>query len=490
MKTVAVIGSGFAGLAASTCLARRGYDVTVYEKNATLGGRAQLWEKDGFRFDLGPSWYWMPDVFEAYFARFGTTPNNQYTLQRLDPSYRVFLPNRELLDVPAKLTELYRMFEAREAGSGKRLKRFLKDAEYTYKVGMGDYVQRPSLSLMEYADPRLLIESIRLNMFSSMRTRVSRVVKDDALRQILEFPVLFLGGTAQQIPAMYSLMNHADLVLGTWYPMGGMRTIVDAMVRVAEAQGVKFCNSSPVHEIVIENGKAMGVLTDAGIQNADAVVAAADYRHVEQYLVPAKWRTYDRVWWDKQVLSPSSLLVYLGIRGRVDGLKHHNLFFDEGLDHHADQIYKMPEWPNRPLFYACCPSQTDPSVAPEGDENIFLLVPLAAGLEDTDEKREALFEIILARLEERIGVSLRERIVVKRFYAHRDFINDYNAFKGNAYGLANILSQTAIFKPKMVAKKVRNLIFAGQMTVPGPGVPPSLLSGQMAANLVESYLEE
>ncbi len=487
MKRVAVIGSGFAGIAAASCLARRGYDVTVYEKNATLGGRAQLWEKDGFRFDLGPSWYWMPDVFEEYFARFGTTPGHQYTLKRLDPSYRVFLPGTDSIDVPARLSELVKIFEAREPGSGKRLQAFLKEAAYTYKVGMGEYVRKPSVSLAEYADPKLAIDGLRLRMFSSMRSRVAKVVKDDALRQILEFPVLFLGGTAREIPAMYSLMNHADLVLGTWYPQGGMRTVVDGMLRVAETQGVKFKTKAAIHEIRIDKARANGVLTEAGFEAADAVVAAADYRHVEQYLVDAKWRTYHRDWWDKQVLSPSSLLVFLGVRGRVGGLEHHNLFFDEGLDQHADQIYVTPQWPDKPLFYACVPSKSDDTVAPEGDENIFLLVPLAPGMEDTDEQRERIFDIIMDRLEQRTGESIRDRIVVKRTYAHKDFINDYNSFKGNAYGLANVLKQTAIFKPRMVAKKVPNLFYAGQMTVPGPGVPPSLLSGQMAADLVEQY---
>lgn len=484
MKRVVVIGSGFAGLAAACCLAQRGLRVTVLEKNAQLGGRARTWEQDGFTFDMGPSWYWMPDVFERFFARFGKTPADYYDLVRLDPSYQVFLAGDDRLDVPAGRAALDALFEAREPGSAARLDAFLAEAAQAYEIGMNDFVRRPSLSWAEYLDPRVMAVAPKLRLLASMRDRVRGVVADDALRQILEFPALFLGGTAREIPAMYSLMNHADLVQGTWYPMGGMRRVADAMLALAAELGVDLRAGTEARAIAVENGRATGVVTDSETLPADVVVGAGDYRHVEQELLPPEARVYSPAYWERRVLSPSSLLFFLGVDRRLDGLRHHNLFFDEGLDDHADAIYRHPRWPDRPLFYACCPSRTDPSVAPDGAENLFLLVPLAPGLDDTQAHRERIYGIVMERLEARVGVRVRDAVTVKRSYAHREFVEDYHAFKGNAYGLANTLAQTAVLKPRLRSRKVSNLFYAGQLTVPGPGVPPSLISGEIVADLI------
>jgi phytoene desaturase len=479
-----VIGSGFAGLAAACCLAQAGYAVTVLEKNADLGGRARLWHKDGFTFDMGPSWYWMPDVFEEFFARVGKKPSDYYSLVRLDPSYRVFFSPESVMDVPASLDELRRRFEEIEPGAAAQLDKFLAQAAYKYRVGMGDYVRRPSLSLWEFVDARLMGAALRLQMVQSMRSHVAAHFRDPRLVQIMEFPVLFLGGTAREIPAMYSLMNHADIMLGTWYPMGGMAAVTQGIVRLAESLGVQFRTGTEVRRIAIENGVATGVETDEGRETADVVIAGGDYHHIEQELVAPEWRTYTEVEWDRRTLSPSSLLFYLGVNKRLANLRHHNLFFDEGLEQHAHEIYRDPKWPTRPLFYVCCPSQTDPNVAPDGCENLFVLIPVAPGLEDNDATRERYYDLVMSRLEALTGQSVRDAVVVKRSYAHRDFEADYHSYKGNAYGLANTLRQTAFFKPRLRARKVRNLYFAGQMTVPGPGVPPSLISGQIVANLI------
>lgn len=502
-----MIGSGFAGLASACCLAQAGWTVTVLEKNAQLGGRARTWEAGGFTFDMGPSWYWMPDVFEEFFARFGKKPSDYYELIRLDPSYRVFfgpfpvgggtasfaqgggagyVPRLEeqTLDIPADREQLKALFESIEPGSGAKLDRFLKQAEFKYRVGMGDYVRRPSLSLFEFVDARLIKESLRLDMLQSMRKHVGAYFRDQRLVQIMEFPVLFLGGTAREIPAMYSLMNYADIVGGTWYPKGGMRHIADAMLSLAQSLGVTLRASEAATKITVENGKAAGVETEEAIYPADVVVAAADYHHAEQELLPPAYRAYNEAYWDKRVMSPSSLLFYLGVNKRLQNLRHHNLFFDEGLEQHANEIYHDPKWPTRPLFYACCPTQTDSTVAPPGCENLFLLMPVAPGLEDSEETRERYYEIMMERLERFTKQSIRDAVVVKRSYAHRDFIADYHSYKGNAYGLANTLNQTAVFKPRLRSPKVSNLFFAGQLTVPGPGVPPSLLSGQIAADVI------
>jgi phytoene desaturase len=480
-KKVVVIGSGFAGLSAASNLAQQGFEVTVLEKNAVPGGRARKYEADGFMFDMGPSWYWMPDVFEQYFARFGKKPSDYYELVRLDPSYSIFFGKGDVMEVPAKMEELYAMFERYEPGSSKNLKKFLDEAQYKYQVGMSEFVHKPGHSIMEFADLRVLSSLFRLQMFTSMSKHVRQLFKNEQLIELLEFPVLFLGATPENTPALYSLMNYADMALGTWYPLGGMHKIIEGMVSLAQELGVDIKLNQEVKQIYVPNGHATKVITQDAEYEADVVVGGADYHHVEQHLLASEHRNYNEKYWDKRTMAPSSLLFYLGINKRLKGLHHHNLFFDADFDRHAVEIYDRPQWPSEPLFYVCAPSVTDPSVAPAGCENLFLLVPLAPGLEDSDEQRERYYEIIMDRLEDLTEQEIRPHVVHKRSFAHRDFERDYHAYKGNAYGLANTLLQTAFLKPKLRSKKVSNLYYTGQLTTPGPGVPPSLISGQVVA---------
>ncbi|MBO3271678.1 phytoene desaturase family protein [Hymenobacter defluvii] len=482
---VLVIGAGFAGLAAATSLAQQGHSVTVLEKNEGPGGRARQFRSAGFTFDMGPSWYWMPDVFEQYFGRFGKKVADYYELVRLDPSYQVVFRGGEAVDIPAAMQELRALFERFEPGSGARLDEFLRQAAYKYEVGMHKFVHMPGRSVLEFAKPHLLVDALRLDLLQSMHKHVRKFFKDPRLLELVEFPVLFLGATPQNTPALYSLMNYADLALGTWYPMGGMHKIVEGMVQLAQELGVQFEYSQAVEEIVVENGSTTGVRTATGFRPADVVVAGADYHHAEQHLLAFDHRNYTERYWNKRTLAPSSLLFYIGVNKRLDKLRHHNLFFDEDFGRHAHEIYEQPQWPTRPLFYASAPSQTDSSVAPEGSENLFLLIPVAPNLDDTEETRERYYHLIMERLEKHCGQSIRDAVVFRRSYAHRDFIQDYNSYKGNAYGLANTLSQTAILKPALKSKKVSNLYFTGQLTVPGPGVPPSLISGQVVAREIE-----
>jgi phytoene desaturase len=486
---IAVIGSGFSGLAAAALLAQQGHEVCIYEKNDQAGGRARVWEKDGFRFDMGPSWYWMPDVFENYFALFGKQVSDFYQLKRLDPGYRIYFGKGDVMDIPAGMRELEAIFEQEEPGAAAKLRDFLAQAAYKYQVGMGDYVFRPSLSITEFIDWRLIRESFRIQLFSSMSKHVRSLFKNEKLIKLLEFPVLFLGATPENTPAMYSMMNYADLALGTWYPDKGMNEIIKAMVKVAEAQGVKIKLNTEVKHIRTHKGKALGVETSQGFFEADVVVAAADYEHVDQQLTDKELRNYSKKYWDNRTMSPSSLLFYLGISKKISGLQHHNLFFDEDFSLHAEEIYTDPKWPSRPLFYASCPSKTDASIAPEGCENMFLLMPIAPGLNDSKELREQYYQVMMDRLENITGQSIRDSVIVKRSYALDDFKADYHSFKGNAYGLANTLAQTAFFKPRMRSKKISNLFFTGQLTVPGPGVPPSLISGQVVAKEIGKYLK-
>lgn len=485
-KRVIVIGAGFAGLSAATSLADKGYEVTLLEKNEMPGGRARVFQAEGFTFDMGPSWYWMPDVFETYFARFGKKPSDYYQLVRLDPSYSVIFGPDDSIDVPASLDGLKTLFDSIEPGSGERLEDFLRQAAYKYDVGINNFVWKPSRSVTEFLSLKLLYDVTRLDVFQSFASHARKFFKHHKLLQLIEFPILFLGATPQNTPAMYSLMNYAEMKMGTWYPMGGMHEIVKAMVNLAEEKGVRILLNQTVRQIDVPAGQtsAKRVVTDKDVFETDVVVAGADYNHVETKLVTSDLRNYDDVYWQKRVMAPSSLLFYLGVNKRIARLQHHNLFFDEDFTLHAEEIYTTPKWPTRPLFYVSAPSKTDTSVAPEGCENLFLLIPVAPDLTDEEATREYYYNLIMGRLEEYVGETIRDSVVYKRSYAHRDFKSDYNAFRGNAYGLANTLMQTAILKPALKNKKVTNLFYTGQLTVPGPGVPPSLISGLVVADEV------
>lgn len=488
-SNIVIIGSGFAGLAAAAILARNGYQVTVFEKNNQPGGRAGVWQSGGFKFDMGPSWYWMPEVFENFYQIFGKKASDFYDLKRLSPSYRVYWSENDFTDIPANIQDLEALFEEIEPGSSKNLRLFLEQAKFKYDTGMGEYVFKPSDSISEYMDFRLLRESFKIQMFTSISKHIRSYFSHPKLIKLLEFPVLFLGGTAQNTPALYSMMNYADLVLGTWFPIGGMNEIVKAMVAIAEENGVTILLDHEVLKIRTEGDRALGIETKAGFHKADLVISNADYEHTDQTLLNKANRSYTPKYWDSRVLSPSSLLFYLGTNKKLDNILHHNLFFDEDFELHANEIYKHPQWPSKPLFYVCCTSKTDASAAPENGENLFFLMPLAPGLHDNEELREKYFEILLSRFESITGENVSDSIIVKRSYAINDFVKDYHSFKGNAYGLANTLMQTAFLKPKMQSKKLKNLMFTGQLTVPGPGVPPAIISGQVVASQALKYLK-
>jgi phytoene desaturase len=437
---------------------------------------------------MGPSWYWMPDVFEKYFQLFGKSPSDYFTLKRLDPSYRIYYGAGDFVDIPAGVEALCRLFDELEPGSSQHLRRFLDEGKYKYEIGINELVYKPGLSVTELMDLELAKGLFKLHVFQSISQYIRKFFKSDRIIKLLEFPVLFLGATPEKTPALYSLMNYADMALGTWYPMGGMYKIVEGMASVAEEQGAKFRFNSPVQSLEMNGVRAKGLLVNDHVEQFDYIVASADYHHVEQQLIPEKYRKYKQDYWDKRVLAPSSLLFYVGLNKKLKGLLHHTLFFDEDFSLHAKEIYEDPKWPTSPQFYVSCPSQTDPSVAPEGYENLLILIPVAPGLHDEESIREKYFDLVLDRLEKITGEHVRQHIVYKRTYAHNDFIADYNAYKGNAYGLANTLMQTANLKPSIINKKINNLFYTGQLTVPGPGVPPSIISGQVAAReLVKRY---
>jgi phytoene desaturase len=485
-KKVTIIGSGFAGLSAASFMAKAGWNVTVLEKHATPGGRARQLKTNGFTFDMGPSWYWMPDVFERYFKQFNRSVSDFYVLKRLDPSYRVYFKDGAM-DVPADFKALQELFDSIEPGSDVQLEKFLKEAAYKYETGINKLIFKPGRSITEFIDIDLLKGLFKLDVFSSMRSHVAKYFTHPKLVELMEFPVLFLGALPEHTPALYSLMNYADIKGGTWYPSNGMYGIVKGMYDLAVELGVGFHFGEEVTAITVKKKIAQSVVTrsvtgEEKIYETNVVIGGADYHHIETKLLPESCRSYTEAYWNKRIMAPGCLLYYVGLNKKLDGIQHHSLFFDTSFEVHGKQIYTTKEWPTDPLFYVSATSVTDRNTAPAGCENLFLLIPVAAGLEnDTEALREKYFDMIIARMEKHFGQSIKDAVIYKSSFAGSDFISEYNSFKGNAYGLANTLLQTAILKPSCRSKKVKNVFYTGQLTVPGPGVPPSLISGEVVA---------
>ncbi|PRD48492.1 phytoene desaturase family protein [Sphingobacterium haloxyli] len=483
-KKIAVIGSGFSGLSAAAYLAKAGNEVHVFEKHDQPGGRArQFTTEQGYVFDMGPSWYWMPDIIERFFADFGCNAADFFELVSLNPQFEMIFSD-EKIDVPENLAELKTVFEKIENGAALQLEKFMQSAKFKYEIGMKDFVNKPCHNWVEFISPKIAKSALKLDLLTSFSTYVARYFKSQKLRTLMEFPVIFLGASPKNIPAMYSLMNYGGYALGTHYPLGGFYQLVLAMKSVAEKQGANFHFNKTVERIITQHGVVKCLIINGENYEFDAVIASSDYHHTET-LLDAAYRNYSEAYWKKKTFAPSSLIFYLGINEVIPNLKHHTLFFENELDGHIDCIYKEKKWPEKPLFYACCSSKTDGSVAPEGKENLFLLMPLAIGINDEECIREKYLTEMLSRIEKYTGISdLQSKIEYKRSYCISDFMTDYNAYGGNAYGLANTLDQTAVLKPKISNKKLKNLFYTGQLTVPGPGVPPSIISGKIVANEV------
>ena len=483
---IAIIGSGFSALSAACYLAKSGNDVTVYEKNAAVGGRARQLKKDGFTFDMGPSWYWMPDVFERFFGDFNKKPSDYYELIKLDPAYRVYYGINDFISIADNLDKIVEEFENIEHGSGKILRAFITEAKSNYDIAIKKLVYRPGVSPLELIT---LETATKVNQFfSTISKDVRKKFKNQRLIQILEFPVLFLGAKPSDTPSFYSFMNYADFGMGTWHPKTGMYDVVNGMIELAKELGVKFEINANIDKIILENNKAIGISVNHKIINADIILSGADYHHTET-LLDEKFRQYSEQYWSSRVFAPSSLLFYVGFDRKIDNISHHALFFDVDFDQHAKDIYDEPKWPDEPLFYANFPSKTDLTAAPDGMESGFFLIPLAPGITDTEALREQYFDKIITRFERLTSQSLKNNIIFKLSFCKNDFVNEYNSYKGNAYGMANTLLQTAFLRPKLKSKKVENLFFTGQLTVPGPGVPPALISGKLVSELIQDQIK-
>ncbi len=483
-KRIAIIGSGFSALASASYLAKEGHQVTIYEKNDTVGGRARQYKKEGFTFDIGPTWYWMPDVFERFFNDFDKKPSDYYTLEKLSPAYKVVFSETESILIEDTLTKIYAAFEAEEKGSSKQLEKFITKAKSNYDIAIKDLVYRPGVSPLEL----ITHETIKKigAFFSTISKDVRKQFNNEKLIQILEFPVLFLGAKPSNTPAFYSFMNYADFGLGTWHPKGGMYQVVLGMKTLAESLGVKINTNANVEKILVQNNSATGLVVNGDKITADIVLSGADYHHTET-LLPLKLRQYSETYWSKKTFAPSALLFYIGFDTPIKNVEHHTLFFDVDFEEHSKAIYDDPQWPENPLFYASFPSKTDSSVAPKGKEAGIFLIPLAPGIEDTEAIRETYFKKIMTRFENLTNQTVQKNVIFKETYCLNNFIEDYNSYKGNAYGLANTLFQTAFLRPKLKSKTVKNLYFTGQLSVPGPGVPPSLISGKLVAGLIQKH---
>lgn len=481
-KKVAIIGSGFASLAAACYLAKDGYEVEIFEKNSNIGGRARQLKKEGFCFDIGPTWYWMPDVFERFFADFGKKPSDYYELEKLSPAYKVFFGEEDSITIEDSLEKICAAFEAEEPGSSKKLKEFIKEAKDNYDIAIKDLVYRPGVSPLELVTPTTAGKIGQF--FSTISKEVRKEFSNTKLVQILEFPVLFLGAKASNTPAFYSFMNYADFGLGTWHPKGGMYKVIEGMESLAKSLGIKINTNAPVSEIFVENNTATGIQVNGKKIKADYILSGADYHHTET-LLPEYKRQYKESYWQKKTFAPSALLFFAGFNKKLENVTHHTLFFDTDFEKHAKAIYDDAEWPENPLFYASFPSVTDDAAAPQGKEAGIFLIPLAPDVEDTPEIREKYFQKIITRFESLTNQNVTDHLLFKESFCVKDFKEEYNSYKGNAYGLANTLLQTAFLRPKLKSKKVHKLFFTGQLSVPGPGVPPSLISGKLAAGLIQ-----
>ncbi|WP_116770845.1 phytoene desaturase family protein [Maribacter litoralis] len=479
-KSCIVIGSGFSSLSAACYLAKNDWEVTIFEKNESVGGRASQFIKNGFTFDMGPSWYWMPDIFDKFFADFNKQTSDYYQLDKLSPAYKIFFSD-DVITIGDSMQKICKEFERIEPGSSKALKKFIDKAQENYDIAINKVVLRPGLSPLELVTKETILKVDQF--FKTISSQVRKSFKNQKLVSTLEFPVLFLGAKPSNTPSFYNFMNFADFGLGTWHPKGGMYEVIKAMENLAKELGVEIHTNAAVDQILVSDGKAIGIMRNGEKHLADKVLSGADYQHSEN-LLEEKHRQYRKSYWEKKVFAPSSLLFYIGFDTKLDNIEHHNLFFDTDFELHAQEIYDQPKWPTNPLFYANFPSVTDATMAPDGCETGFFLVPIATALEDTEELRNQYFDLIMDRFEKRTGQNIRNYIIFKETFCVNDFVERYNSYKGNAYGMANTLTQTAFLRPNLRSKKVANLYFTGQLTVPGPGVPPALISGKLVSELI------
>ena len=488
-KHAIIIGSGIGGLATACLLGKKGYKVTLLEKNERVGGRANLYEEEGFVFDMGPSWYMMPGIFEHFFELMDEDITEHLKLKRLSPSYRIFLKSEKRhYDFYSDLEKTIETFESIEPGSGEVLREYMKSTEFQYKIAQNEFMFKNYDSIFDFFNKRVMTEGRKLPLFSKVESIINSKFKSEILRKVMQYQTVLLGTSPGDAPGIYSMMNYVDFVEGVWYPDGGVYKVVEAIESIAIKNGVTIRTSSPVAKIIVKNKTASGVLLENGDEiHGDLVISNADIVHTEQKLLEKPERQRSMKYWNSRLMAPSAFILYLGIDGKIPSLEHHNLMFAKNWGENFKQIFNAPEWPTDPSLYVCVPSKTDASVGPPNKENLFVLVPVAAGLKHTDEFLEKYSHFVIGQMEENMDIpNLASRVIYKRIYSVNDFIQDYNAFKGSALGFAHSLNQTAIFRPNNISKKVKNLFFVGAGTNPGIGMPICLISAELVYKRIEN----
>jgi phytoene desaturase len=481
VKSVVIIGAGFGGLSAAATLAHKGYQVTVLEKNNLPGGRANLKKIKGYTFDMGPSWYLMPEVFERLYKELGTSVEKELELTKLSPSYRIIVDGQSI-DIPDTKEELVALFESIETGSGKKLEAYLQTAQKHYEIAMQDFIYKKYTHLSDLFDIRLATEGIKLNIFGNLHAYVQKQFKDHRLQKILEYAMVFLGGSPKNTPAMYSLMSHVDLGQGVFYPTGGMHAVAQSLYTIAQTKGARFNFNETVEHISKDGVITTTTKKGTNTYKPDIIINNADYHHIDTQVLEEK--EYSDTYWKSRTVAPSAFIMYIGVKKKISALEHHNLFLVKDWDQHFDQIFVHPKWPNNPSYYVCCPTKTQNDLAPQNKENLFFLVPVAPDLKDTPAVREKMKKQIITNFEEQIGEEISQDIEVCELFAHKDFSTLYNSFKGTALGLTHTLKQTALFRPRMKSKHNPNLYHIGQYTHPGVGVPMVIIAANIVTEMI------
>lgn len=476
-----IIGAGLGGLATAALLAKDGYEVTVLERHDQVGGRARVFEQGGFRFDMGPSWYLMPDVFEHFFGLFGKQVSDYLTLQKLEPSYRIKFADGEQVDFRADIEDTAEIFERWEPGAAAKFRTYIAQTEEQYRVALDGFVYKNYDSLLDFVTLKNLRDGRKLDVFRTMEASLKSWFKDERIRKVLAYQLVFLGSSPYSTPALYRLMNHVDFGMGVYYPMGGLHELPQAIWKLAQEHGATLQLQTEVAKIIVEKKRATGVqLADGSVLKADLVISNADGHWTDTQLLGGEHQVYSESWWDRRTLAPSAFILYLGVRGRVPELTHHNLIFSKDWKKNFAQIFDTPELPEMPSLYVCAPSVTDPSVAPKDHENLFVLVPIPPKIHLTEAELDSYEEEILKFIEQQYGISnLAERIVTRRRYTGEDFTHDYHSQGGTALGLAHNLGQTAVWRPNNVHPRVSGLYYVGAGTNPGIGMPMVLISAQL-----------
>lgn len=472
-----IIGAGFSGLSAASHLALKGFKTQILEKNHYAGGRAQRFVANGFTFDMGPNWLMMPKQIDRYFQKFGYEKEDFLEILELDPAYRIYFGKDDFLDMPRDPEEVKELFESVEPGSHSKFNKFYQKAAKSAHYAHALFSTSTSRHLRLFSDPFFYWNYFGKKMLPYLRS----LFKDERLVKALSYSSMWIGSSVKELSAFYNALTYTNMKEGLWFPKGGIYSLVQAMEQIALKQGVELHYDSDVKSFNLIKGKVLSAMVDKRSFYADYFVASADYHHVDRQLLVSDFSNYSERYWEKQKLAPSALIFYIGIKKKVPGLKHHNLFFDSDLEKHSSEIFQKPKWPDMPVFYVCCPSKTDRGMAPTGSDSLIVQIPVASGLEDHGKVREHYYNMVIRRLEKILKTNIRNHIGFHRTFAVSDFAREYNAYKGNALGL---LPNRRILLPRklrMHSKRVPNLLYTGHMSSPGPGIPFALHSGEVLA---------